>query len=79
MRDVWGGISADFLHIAARQDKFSTRRRGKRDCADNPFDKLPTESRKPLMPGDLSGAMPALQDMLMDVNKRARMRGRHCV
>jgi hypothetical protein len=44
--------------------------RGKRDCADNPLDKLPTETRKPLKLADLSKAAGSIRDMLMDVNKR---------
>jgi hypothetical protein len=39
--------------------------------ADNPLDKLPTETRKPLKLVDLSTAARAIRDMLMDVNKRA--------
>src|SRR6185503_9113501 len=48
MCDAWGGISADFLHTTGHQNKSGALSRGKRDCADNPFDKLPTERRKPL-------------------------------
>jgi hypothetical protein len=71
MCDTRGGTSADFLHTTARQNKFSVSPSEKRDCADNPLDKLPTETRKPLKPGGLSEVARAVRDMLMDVNKRA--------
>jgi hypothetical protein len=71
LRDTRGGISADFLHNTARRNKSGGPSREKRDCADNPLDKLPTETRKPLKLADLSQAPKALRDMLMDVNKRA--------
>jgi len=71
MCDTEGGTSADFLHTAAHQDKSGASPGEKRDCADNPLDKLPTETRKSLKPGDLSKVARALRDMLMDVNKRA--------
>jgi hypothetical protein len=54
MRDTKGGTTADFLHTAARQNKSGALSRQKWDCADNPLDKLPTETRKPLKLGDLS-------------------------
>ncbi|MDA9430389.1 hypothetical protein XH88_01020 [Bradyrhizobium sp. CCBAU 51627] len=79
MRDITGGISADFLHTTARQNKSGAIPGGKRDCADNPLDKLPTERRKPLKRGGLSEQAQAVRDMLMDVNKRARTRGWNCV
>jgi hypothetical protein len=75
MRDTRGGISADFLHSTAHQDKSEALPRGKRDCADNPLDKPPTETRKPLKLADLSKAAKDLRDMLMDVNKPASTRG----
>ncbi|WP_245453700.1 hypothetical protein [Bradyrhizobium sp. AC87j1] len=71
LRDTRGGTSANFLHTAARQDKSGALAPGKRDCADNPLDKLPTERRKPLKLADLSEVARAIRDMLMDVNKRA--------
>jgi hypothetical protein len=71
MRDTRGGTSADFLHTTACLNKFDTRKMQKLDCADNPLDKLPTETRKPLKLADLSGTAWACRDMLMDVNKRA--------
>jgi hypothetical protein len=70
LRDTRGGTTANFVHTAARQDKFDARARRKRDCADNPLDKLPTETRKPLKLADLSEAAGSIRDMLMDVNKR---------
>ncbi|QAU36433.1 hypothetical protein XH86_01060 [Bradyrhizobium guangdongense] len=79
MRDTTGGISADFLHIAARQNKSGTVSREKRDCADNPLDKLPTKRRKPLKPGGLSERAWSARNMLTDVNKRVRTRGWRCV
>jgi hypothetical protein len=72
MRDGWGGISADFLHTTAPQNKSDALRAWKRDYADNPLDKLPTKRRKPLKPPGLSGMAWARRDMLMDVNKHAR-------
>jgi hypothetical protein len=71
MRDTRGGTTADFLHTAAGQNKSAALVRWKRDCADKPLDKLPTETRKPLKLADLSVAAGAIRDMLMDVNKRA--------
>jgi hypothetical protein len=70
MCDTRGGTSANFLHTTARQNKSSASPKGKRDCADNPLDKLPTETRKPLKLADLSKAAGSIRDMLMDVNKR---------
>ena len=70
MCDTRGGITANFLHTAARQNKSGALSRQKRDCADNPLDKLPTETRKPLKPDDLSEAAKAIRDMLIDVNNR---------
>jgi hypothetical protein len=71
MCDKRGGITANFLHTTAPENKFDALPKGKRDCADNPFDKLPTETRKPLRLVDLSKAARAIRDMLIDVNKRA--------
>ncbi|MCP3404305.1 hypothetical protein [Bradyrhizobium sp. CCGB01] len=71
MCDTRGGTSADFLHTAARQNKSGRPPGGKRDCADNRLDKLPTETRKPLKLADLSEMARSVGDMLMDVNKRA--------
>jgi hypothetical protein len=71
MCDTGGGTSADFLHSAARQNKSGPLWRRKRDCADNPLDKLTKEMRKPLKPADLSAAAGAIRDMWIDVNKRA--------
>jgi hypothetical protein len=71
MCDTSGGISADFVHTTAHQDKSEGLPRGKRDCADNPLDKPPTETRKPLKLANLSKAARAARDMWMDVNKRA--------
>ncbi|MCK1719672.1 hypothetical protein IVA81_18375 [Bradyrhizobium sp. 141] len=71
MRDTRGGTSANFLHTAARLNKFAGLRGRKRDCADNPLDKLPTERRKPLKLADLSEGTRSFGDMLMGVNKRA--------
>ncbi len=71
LRDTRGGTSANFLHTTARQNNFDARAKQKRDCADNPLDKLPTAARKPLRPDDLSGQAGPSRDMLMDVNKRA--------
>ncbi|QOZ42236.1 hypothetical protein XH89_01180 [Bradyrhizobium sp. CCBAU 53340] len=79
MRDTRGGISADFLHTADRQDKSGASGRQKRDCADNPLDKLRMKTRKPLSSDDLSGQARTIRDMLSDVNKRARSGGLHCV
>jgi hypothetical protein len=71
MRDTRGGTSADFLHTAAGQNKFGGLPDGKRDYADNPFDKLPIKARKPLRPADLSETAGAVRDMWTGVNKRA--------
>lgn len=71
MRDTRGGTSANFLHTGAHQNKSGALSRRKRDCADNRLDKLPIETRKPLKLTDLSEAVGARRDMLMDVNKRA--------
>ncbi|MBB2734263.1 hypothetical protein ABIF44_005631 [Bradyrhizobium japonicum] len=71
LRDTGGGTSANFLHTTAHRNKFGALPRGERDCADNPFDKMPTETRKPLKLADLSEAAGSVRDMLMDVNKRA--------
>jgi hypothetical protein len=71
MCDTGGGTSANFLHTAARQNKSGASPKGKRDCADNSLDKLPTETRKPLKLADLSQIAAAPRDMLRDVNKRA--------
>ncbi|GLR96298.1 hypothetical protein ACVIU7_001897 [Bradyrhizobium liaoningense] len=71
MCDTRGGTTANFLHTSAGQDKSGALRRGERDCADKPLDKLPTGKRKLLSPGRLSGRLEVAQDMLMDVNKRA--------
>jgi len=79
MRDTRGGISADFLHNRARQNKSGGLSREKRDCADNPFDRLRIKMRKPLSPDHLSGWTGTGGDMLMDVNKCSRTRGWHCV
>ncbi|QOZ06252.1 hypothetical protein XH96_01035 [Bradyrhizobium sp. CCBAU 51765] len=79
MCDTRGGTTANFLHTSARQDKSGTLRRGERDCADNPLDKLPTGNRKLLSPDGLSERLEAALDMLMDVNKRMRSGGRNCV
>ncbi|MGY4628488.1 hypothetical protein ACVWY3_006244 [Bradyrhizobium sp. USDA 4486] len=79
MRDTGGGTSANFLHTAAGQNKSGAQAARKRDCADNPLDKLPTETCKPLKLADLSKVTRARRDMLMDVNKRARTGGRYCV
>jgi hypothetical protein len=70
MRDTGGGTSANFLHTTARENKFGAPSKGKWDCADNPLDKLPTETRKPLKLTALSRAARVIRDMLMDVNKR---------
>ncbi|MFL6807452.1 MAG: hypothetical protein ACJ8FD_00425 [Bradyrhizobium canariense] len=71
MCDTGGGTSANFLHTTAPENNFDALPKGKRDCVDNPLDKLPTETRKPLKLTDLSKAARAIRDMLMDVNKRA--------
>jgi hypothetical protein len=71
MCDTRGGITGNFLHTTARQNKFDALPKGKRDCADNPLDKLPIETRKPLKLTDLSKAARVVRYMLMDVNKRA--------
>lgn len=71
MCDTRGGITANFLHTTAHQNKFDALPKGKRDCVDNPLDKLPTETRKPLKLTDLSKAARPVRYMLMDVNKRA--------
>jgi hypothetical protein len=72
MRDTTGGTSANFLHTAARQDKFRHGTKGKRDCADKPLDELSIRTGKPLNPDDLSGQATDPWNMLMDVNKRAQ-------
>ncbi|QOZ50093.1 hypothetical protein XH90_01040 [Bradyrhizobium sp. CCBAU 53338] len=79
MRDIRGGISADFLHTTAPRNKSDAPRDEKRDYADNPLDRLRTERCKPLKPPGLSGTACARRDMLMDVNKRARTLGRRCM
>jgi len=79
MCDTRDGTSANFLHTAAPQNKSGASAGGKRDCPDNPFDKLKTGARKPLSPDDLSERTGPARDMLTDVNKRARTRGRNCV
>jgi len=79
LRDSRGGTSANFLHTAARQNKSGGLSREKRDCADNPLDRLRIKLRKPLYPDYLSGRAGTGRDMLMDVNKRSRTRGRRCV
>ncbi|PJG53921.1 hypothetical protein CVM73_17875 [Bradyrhizobium forestalis] len=71
MCDTRGGTTADFLHTATCQNKSGTLPRRKRDCAGNSLDKLPTETRKPLKPTDLSEVARAVRDMWMNVNKRA--------
>jgi|GEM_PF-3642110 len=71
MRDTRDGTTANFLHTAARQNKFAGRPARKRDYADKPLDKLPTGRRKPLRPGHLFRPARPAQEMLMDVNKRA--------
>ncbi|MCK1650713.1 hypothetical protein IVA88_04580 [Bradyrhizobium sp. 149] len=70
MCDSGGGTTGNFLHTTARENKFDTLPKGKRDCVDNSLDKLRTETRKPLKLTDLSKAARAIRDMLMDVNKR---------
>ncbi|UPJ46161.1 hypothetical protein IVB40_35445 [Bradyrhizobium sp. 40] len=70
MCDTGGGTSANFLHTTAPENNFDAPPKGKRDCVDNPLDKLPTETRKPLKLTDLSKAAKAIRDMLMNVNKR---------
>jgi hypothetical protein len=77
--DTRGGTTGNFLHSTACQNKSGGPPRGKRDCADNPLDKLPTAARKPLKLADLSEAARALREMLMDVNKRASTGGRNLV
>jgi hypothetical protein len=79
MCDTRDGTTANFLHTAARQNKFARPPPRKRDCADKSLDKLPTGRRKPLRLGDLSERLGSTQDMLMDVNKRAGSHGRNCV
>ncbi|PMW46001.1 hypothetical protein C1X41_32650, partial [Pseudomonas sp. GW460-11-11-14-LB11] len=74
-----GGISANFLHPTARRNKSGRLSREKRDCADNSLDRLRIKMRKPLSSDHLSGQTGTGRDMLMDVNKRARTCGRHCV
>jgi len=54
LRDTKGGITANFVHTTAHQNKSGSPSGGKRDCADNPLDKLPTETCKPLKLADLS-------------------------
>ncbi|WP_128928791.1 hypothetical protein [Bradyrhizobium guangxiense] len=71
MCDTRGGTSANFLHTAARQNKFVAPAGRELDYADNPFDKLPIERRKPLKLADLSQSARAIRDMLIGVNKRA--------
>jgi hypothetical protein len=70
MCDTRGGTSADFLHTTALQNKSDGPSRRKRDCADNPLDKLPIKTRKPLTPADLSEVGRRVREMWMDVNKR---------
>jgi hypothetical protein len=79
MRDTAGGTTANFLHTTAHRDKSGSGTKGKRDCADKALDRLSIETRKPLNPGDLSGQAASLRNMLMDVNKRAKNRGQHCM
>ncbi|PDT89351.1 hypothetical protein CO669_14535 [Bradyrhizobium sp. Y36] len=79
MRDTGGGTSANFLHTAARQNKSSSLPRWKRDCVDNPLDKLLINTRKPLGPADLSEIVAPVLDMWKDVNKRARTRAWNCM
>jgi len=71
MCDTGGGTSANFLHTTAPLNKFAGLPGRKRDCADNPLDKLPMESRKPLKLADLSQGARSVGDMLTGVNKRA--------
>ncbi|QHP74091.1 hypothetical protein EI171_05870 [Bradyrhizobium sp. LCT2] len=79
MRDTRGGTSANFLHTTARENKSGGPPRGKRDCADNPLDRLSTGARKPLSPDGLSDPPRPTRDMLMDVNKHSGSGGRNCV
>lgn len=79
MCDSRGGITANFLHTTAPENKFDALPKGKRDWADNPLDKLPTETRKPLKLVDLSKATRGIGYMLMDVNKRVATGGLNCV
>lgn len=79
MCDTRGGTSANFLHTAAPKNKFAVPPSRELDYADNPFDKLPMERRKPLRLADLSQSARAIRDMLTGVNKRVRTRGWNCV
>jgi hypothetical protein len=79
MCDTGGGTSANFLHTTAPENNFDALPKAKRDYADNPLDKLSTETRKPLKLVDLSKATRAIGYMLMDVNKRVATGGLNCV
>ncbi|MGY8662094.1 hypothetical protein Q3C01_06960 [Bradyrhizobium sp. UFLA05-109] len=69
MRDRTSGITAKFLHIAARKDKSQGCARRKRDSAGKPFHKLPIISHKSLKMDELSAFAGTAADMLMDVYK----------
>lgn len=79
LRDTGGGTSANFLHTPAARNKSAGKSVGKRGWLDKPFDKLPMARRKPLGPEPLSGRGASVREMLRNVNKAARTRGRHCV
>ncbi|CUT09127.1 hypothetical protein BF49_0207 [Bradyrhizobium sp.] len=75
MCDTGGGTSANFLHTTALENKFGGLPKGKRDCADNPLDKLPTETRKSLKLTGLSKAARAIRGYV-DGCEQARLNGR---
>jgi hypothetical protein len=75
MCDTGGGTSANFLHTTAPENNFGALPKGKRDCVDNPLDKLPTETRKPLKLTDLSKAAKAIRGYV-DGCEQARVNGR---
>jgi hypothetical protein len=75
MCDTGGGTTADFLHTAAPENNFDALLKGKRDCVDNPLDKLPTETRKPLKLTALSKAAGAVRGYV-DGCEQARVNGR---
>lgn len=79
LRDTGGGTTANFVHTTAPLNKFDAPEMQTRDSADNPLDKLPTDTRKPLKLGDFPEVAKAARDMLMDVNKRPGTCGRNLV
>ena len=67
LRDTTGGITAKFLHIAARKDKSRARAKRKRDSTGKAFHKLPIISHKSLKMDELSAFVGTAPDMLTDV------------